>query len=118
MPDQSRILLVVDDEELCTRYEMVLRLCGFEPVWVSSRAALEELPRDLTAACVFSDHRPAREAICSRLLAQAIPVVRIDPFIRHGRERLPFDVVLPVASPARRLITAIHHLVPNGARPS
>ncbi len=97
---------------------MVLRLCGFQPVWVSSYAALDELPGDLTAACVFSDHRPAREAICSRLLAQAIPVVRIDPFIRHGRERLPFDVVLPVASPARRLITAIHHLVPNGARPS
>ena len=118
MTEQPRILLVVDDEELRVRYEMVLRLCGFQPVWISSQAVLEELPGDLMAACVFSDHRPAREAICAHLLAQAVPVVRIDPFIRHGREHLPFDVVLPATSPPRRLITALHHLVPNGARPS
>jgi hypothetical protein len=109
-------LLVLDDEELRVRYEMVLRLCGFVPVWVSSHSALDRLPENLLAACVFSDHRPAREAICARLLAQAVPVVRIDPFIRHGREHLPFDVVLPATSPPRRLITALHHLVPNGSR--
>jgi hypothetical protein len=118
LAEHSRILLVVDDEELRTRYEMVLRLCGFQPVWISSHSAFDDLPSDVMAACVFSDHRPAREAICACLLAQAIPVVRIDPFIRHGREHLPFDVVLPATSPPRRLITALHHLVPNGARPS
>jgi hypothetical protein len=118
LPEQPRVLLVVDDDELRARYEMVLRLCGFQPVWVSSQAALEPLPDGLIAACVFSDHRPAREAICARLLASAVPVVRIDPFIRHGREHLPFDVVVPATGSPRQLITALHHLVPNGARPS
>ena len=101
------------------RYKMVMRLCGFQPVWVSSYAALDELPGDLTSSCVFSD-RPARaEAICSRLLSRPYRSCASIQFVRHGRERLPFDVVLlQVASTARRLITAIHHLVPNGARPS
>jgi hypothetical protein len=112
------VLIVVDDDELRARYEIVLRLCGFQPIWVSSFSALHQLPEDLLAACVFSDHCPAREAICSQLLARAVPVVRIDPFIRHGREHLPFDVVLPATSPPRRLITALHHLVPYGARPA
>jgi hypothetical protein len=118
LSQQPKVLLVVDDDELRARYEMVLRLCGFQPVWVSSHAALDQMPDGLHAACVFSDHRPAREAICAQLLALAVPVVRIDPFIRHGREHLPFDVVLPATSPPRRLITALYHLVPNGARPA
>lgn len=116
--DQLKILLIVDDPELSARYELILRFCGYVPVSLSSRAVLGEIPAGVVAACVLSDHRPSVDAICSKLLAAVIPIVRIDPFIRHGREHLPFDVVLPASSEPRRLITALRHLVPNGAYPA
>jgi hypothetical protein len=115
---KSRVLLLVDDGELRARYELILRFCGFEPVAIGSRTALEKLPDHLIAACVLTDHSPVRETICSHLLAAAIPIVRIDPFIRHAREHLPFDVVLPATSEPRQLIAALRHLVPNGPRPA
>jgi hypothetical protein len=65
----------------------------------------------VVAACILTDHRPAGAAACSKLLAAAVPVVRIDPFIRHAREHLPFDVVLPAASEPRQLISALRHLL-------
>ena len=56
--------------------------------------------------------------MCARLLGAAIPVIQIDPFIRHAREHLPFDVVLPASSEPRELISALRHLVPDSARPA
>jgi hypothetical protein len=109
----GRVLLVVDDGELHARYEMILRFSGYEPVAVSGRTPLECLPTDVIAACVLTDHKAGAEAICATLLADAIPIVRIDPFIRHLREHLPFDVVLPTSSEPRQLITALRHLIPT-----
>ncbi|HXW05874.1 MAG TPA: hypothetical protein VD833_11620 [Vicinamibacterales bacterium] len=115
---RRKILLVVDDPELRTRYELVLRFCGFEPLALSTDSALDHVPADVVAGCVLTDHRADREAVCSKLLAAAVPVVRIDPFIRHAREHLPFDVVLPACSEPRQLITALRHLMPGTAYPS
>jgi hypothetical protein len=115
---RQKVLLVVDDVELRARYELVLRFCGFQPVALGTAEALTDLPGDIVAGCVLTDHGAVRETICYRLLAQAIPVVRIDPFIRHAREHLPFDVVLPATSEPRQLITALRHLMPGSAHPS
>ena len=115
---QPKILLIADDAEMSARYELILRFCGYVPVSLSSRAVLDEIPDGVIAACVLSDHRPGVEAICSKLLAAVVPIVRIDPFIRHAREHLPFDVVLPASSEPRQLITALRHLMPNGAHPA
>jgi hypothetical protein len=109
-----KILLVVDDAELRARYELVLRFCGFQPVAQSTTEALEGPPDGIVAGCVLTDHGAVREAICAKLLASAVPVVRIDPFIRHTREHLPFDVVLPASSEPRELIAALRHLMPGG----
>ena len=116
--ERPKVLLVVEDGPLRANYEWVLRFCGLEPVSMSARDAMEQLPDGTLAACVMADHRPLSEALCSRLLAAAIPLVRIDPFIRHAREHLPFDVVLPAVSEPRQLITAIRHLVPGAAHPA
>jgi hypothetical protein len=115
---RRKVLLVVDDAELRAQYELVLRFCGFEPVAFGTGEALERLPDDIVAGCVLTDHGSVREAICAKLLAAAVPVVRIDPFIRHAREHLPFDVVLPASSEPRQLITALRHLMPGTAHPS
>ncbi|HZY06151.1 MAG TPA: hypothetical protein VFE69_00325, partial [Ilumatobacteraceae bacterium] len=63
-------------------------------------------------------HQTDVSAMYSTLLAWAIPVVRIDPFIRHAREHLPFDVVLPASGEPKRVIAALRHLMPHGPRPS
>jgi CheY-like chemotaxis protein len=112
------VLLVVDNGELRARYELILRFCGYDPVAVSSRAAIETVPVDVAAAVLLTDHSRNLEAICRKLLDAAVPVVRIDPFIRHAREHLPFDVVLPASSEPRQLIAALRHLRPHGAAPS
>ena len=109
----KKVLLLVDDGELRARYELMLRFCGFEPVAVTSRSSVEVIPGDLIAACVLTDHSPAVERLCRHLLDAAVPVVRIDPFIRHAREHLPFDVVLPASGEPRQLIAALRHLVPD-----
>jgi hypothetical protein len=113
---QPKVLLVVDDGALRARYEMVLRFCGYRPVVTSSRDPLDHPQKGIIAACVLMDHGAARDALCARLLGWAIPVVKIDPFIRHAREHLPFDVVLPATSEPRELITALRHLMPHGAQ--
>jgi hypothetical protein len=110
---RQKVLLVVDDVEMRARYELVLRFCGLQPVALSTSEALAALPTDIIAGCVLTDYGADREAICSRLLAAAVPVVRIDPFIRHAREHLPFDVVLPASSEPRQLIAALRHLRPG-----
>jgi hypothetical protein len=115
---RPKVLLVVDDGELRARYEMVLRFCGYEPVPISWRTGRCDIPPGVVAACVLTGHHSAAEGVCSALLARAVPIVRIDPFIRHAREHLPFDVVLPATSEPRDLITALRHLVPGGAHPS
>ncbi len=115
--DPRKVLLVVPDGELRARYEMILRFCGLEPIHLPELDP-GQIPHGVMAACVLTDHRPGIEALCDRLLAAAIPVIRIDPFIRHAREHLPFDVVLPASSEPRDLISALRHLVPGGAGPS
>ena len=115
---KPRVLLVVDDAELQARYALVLRFCGFEPVPLGPAAALDSPPDGVVAGCVLTHHGSTREALCAKLLAAAVPVVRIDPYIRHAREHLPFHVVLPACSEPRQLITALRHLVPGGAMPS
>lgn len=116
--DRQRVLLVVPDGELRARYEMVLRFCGLEPVAAMPDRELHDIPAGVIAACVLNDHHSGAERLCARLLGAAIPVIRIDPFIRHAREHLPFDVDLPATSEPRQLISAIRHLVPNAARPA
>ena len=106
-----KVLLIVDRQDLRAQYEMVLRFCGYEPVSITNVADLDDMVGELSAACILTDHRASDAAICSKLLAAAVPVVRIDPFIRHAREHLPFDVVLPLASEPRQLITALRHLL-------
>ena len=108
--NRPRVLLLIDRPDLRMQYEMILRFSGYEPI-VLDRGDLDEPPVDVVAACVLTDHGPIDAAICSKLLAAAVPVVRIDPFIRHAREHLPFDVVLPLASEPRQLITALRHLL-------
>lgn len=108
---KAAVLLIVDRPDLRARYEMILRFSGYEPVVLNSPTELGEIPPGVVAACILTDHRPGDAAACSRLLAAAVPVVRIDPFIRHAREHLPFDVVLPLASEPRQLITALRHLL-------
>jgi hypothetical protein len=115
---KPKVLLVVDDVELQARYELVLRFCGFEPVPLGPGTSFDSLPDTVVAGCVLTHHGSAREALCAKLLAAAVPVVRIDPYIRHAREHLPFDVVLPACSEPRQLITALRHLMPGGATPS
>ena len=115
---QPKVLLVVDDGGLRARYELTLRFSGFQPVAISSSERFVRPPRGVLAACLLTDHRTDVSAIYSTLLAWAIPIVRIDPFIRHAREHLPFDVVLPLASEPRRLIRALHDLVPQGPYPA
>ena len=105
------VLLIVDRPDVCARYEMILRFCGYEPVVLGSPDELHEIPDGTVAACILIGHRGGDVAACSRLLAAAVPIVRIDPFIRHAREHLPFDVVLPLASEPRQLITALRHLL-------
>lgn len=107
---KPKVLLIVDRQDLRVRYEMILRFSGYEPIALAS-SELDEIPADVVAACILTVRRPGDAAVCSRLLANAVPVVRIDPFIRHAREHLPFDVVLPLASEPRQLITALHHLL-------
>ena len=106
-----KVLLIVDRQDLRAQYEMVLRFCGYEPVSIANIADLDDMAVELSAACILTDHRASAAAACSKLLAAAVPVVRIDPFIRHAREHLPFDVVLPLASEPRELITALRHLL-------
>ena len=115
---RPKVLLVVDDGGLRARYELTLRFSGFQPVAISSGERLLRPPRGVLAACLLTDHRTDVSAIYSTLLAWAIPVVRIDPFIRHPREHLPFDGVLPATSEPRRIISAIRQLMPHGAHPS
>lgn len=115
---QPRVLLQVDDGELRSRYEGILRFCGFEPVPVRSVDRLDSFPDGVVAGCVRTDHRLAAEMACEKLLAAAVPVVRIDPHIRRGREHLPFEVVLPATSEPRELIAALRHLVPQSAPPA
>jgi hypothetical protein len=115
---QPKILLVVDDGGLRARYELTLRFAGFQPVAISSSERLDRPPKGVIGACLLTDHQTDVRAIYSTLLAWAIPVVRIDPFIRHPREHLPFDVVLPATSEPRRLISALRQLMPNGRHPS
>lgn len=110
--DRPKVLLVIPDGELRARYETILRLCGIEPVSAPD-GELQDLPDGTIAGCVLTGCHPGAEQLCARLLAAAIPVVRIDPFIRHAREHLPFDVVLPASSEPRELITALRHLVPD-----
>jgi hypothetical protein len=106
-----KVLLIVARQDLRAQYEMVLRFCGYEPVSLADVADLDDMAGEFSAACILTDHRSAAAAACSKLLAAAVPVVRIDPFIRHAREHLPFDVVLPLASEPRQLITALRHLL-------
>jgi hypothetical protein len=107
-----KVLLIVDRQDLRAQYGMILRFCGYEPVSLASAADLDDqLVGELSAACILTDHRAHDAAVCAKLLAAAVPVVRIDPFIRHAREHLPFDVVLPLASEPRQLITALRHLL-------
>ena len=108
---RPKVLLLVDAPDLRMQYEMTLRFSGYEPHTIDSIGDLDALPSDVVAACILADHGRREAAICAQLLAAAVPVVRIDPFIRHGREHLPFDVVLPLASGPRKLITALHHLL-------
>ncbi len=108
---RPNVLLLVDAPDLRAQYEMILRFSGYEPVTVDRMTDLEEVASDISAACILADHGPREAAMCAQLLAAAVPVVRIDPYIRHGREHLPFDVVLPMTSEPRRLITALHHLL-------
>jgi hypothetical protein len=106
---RPKVLLLVDRHDLRLQYEMILRFSGYEPI-VMEPGDLDEPPSEVVAACVLTGHGPGDAVICSKLLAAAVPIVRIDPFIRHPREHLPFDVVLPVASEPRQLITALRHL--------
>lgn len=106
-----KVLLIVARQDLRAQYEMVLRFCGYEPVSLADVADLDDMAGEFSAACILTDHRSSAAAACSKLLAAAVPVVRIDPFIRHAREHLPFDVVLPLASEPRQLITALRHLL-------
>ena len=108
---RPRVLLIVARQDLRARYEMILRFSGYEPIALDSPADLDEIPAGVVAACILTVHRQRDAAACARLLAAAVPVVRIDPFIRHAREHLPFDVVLPLASEPRQLITALRHLL-------
>ena len=108
---RRKVLLIVDRPDLRAQYEMILRFCGYEPVLPTEGMNLDEVAGELAAACVLTDHRPGDAALCSKLLAAAVPIVRIDPFIRHAREHLPFDVVLPLGSEPRQLITALRHLL-------
>lgn len=105
-----RVLLIVDRPDLRAQYEMILRFSGYEPVAFDGRDELQPLPDDVAAACILSDHGRSDAELCTRLMAAAIPVVRIDPFVRHGREHLPFDVVLPLAGEPRQIIAALRHL--------
>jgi hypothetical protein len=114
---RPKVLLVVPDGELRARYELILRLCGLEPV-AAAGPDLQTPPEGTIAACILTDHRSSLEPLCGRLLAAAIPIIRVDPFIRHAREHLPFDVVLPASSEPRELIAALRHLVPGSARPA
>ena len=106
-----KVLLIVVRQDLRAQYEMVLRFCGYEPVSIGNIADLDDMAGELSAACILTEHRASAAAACSKLLAAAVPVVRIDPFIRHAREHLPFDVVLPLASEPRQLIAALRHLL-------
>lgn len=111
---QPKVLLVVDDGGLRARYELTLRFSGFQPVAISSSDPFDRPPRGVIAACLLTDHRTDVSAIYSTLLAWTIPVVRIDPFIRHPREHLPFDVVLPASGEPKRIISALRQLMPHG----
>ena len=115
---QPKVLLVVDDGELRARYELTLRFAGYQPLAISSGAPFERPPRGVIAACMLTDHQTDVSGIYSTLLAWAIPVVRIDPFIRHPRAHLPFDVVLPATSEPKRIISALRQLMPHGPHPS
>jgi hypothetical protein len=108
---RPKVLLLLDAPDLRAQYEMILRFSGYEPVTIESLADLQDVAPDVSAACILADHGPREAAMCAQLLAAAVPVVRIDPFIRHRREHLPFDVVLPMTSEPRQLITALHHLL-------
>jgi hypothetical protein len=108
---KPRVLLIVDRPDVRAGYEMILRFCGYEPIVLHTPSELGDIPDGTVAACILTQHRRGDEAACSKLLAAAIPVVRIDPFIRHPREHLPFDVVLPLASEPRQLIAALRHLL-------
>jgi len=111
---QPKVLLVVDDGGLRARFELTLRFSGFHPVAISSSERFLRPPRGVIAACLLTDHRTDVRAIYSTLLEWAIPVVRIDPFIRHAREHLPFDVVLPATGEPKRIIAALRQLMPHG----
>ena len=115
---QPKVLLVVDDGGLRARYELTLRFSGFQTMAISSSEQFDRPPKGVIAACLLTDHQIDVSAIYSTLLAWAIPVVRIDPFIRHAREHLPFDVVLPATSEPRRVISALRQLMPSGRHPS
>jgi hypothetical protein len=107
---RPRVLLIVDRQDLRARYEMILRFCGYEPVALYGRPDPDEIPTDVVA-CIMTDDRLGNEQLCSCLLAAAVPIVRIDPFIRHPREHLPFAVVLPLESEPRQVISALRQLV-------
>jgi hypothetical protein len=114
--DSPKVLLVVDDGEMRALYEGVLRSGGFEPVSVPGRAAMKQPLEGVVAGCVLTKHHSG-DPTCTKLLNAAVPVVRLDPYIRHAREHLPFDVVLPAGGEPRQVITALRHLLPSGAGP-
>jgi hypothetical protein len=115
--NSPKVLLVVDDRNLRARYEGALRSGGFEPISVAGRSALKEPLEGVVAGCVLTSHHTG-DPTCTKLLDAAVPVVRIDPYIRHAREHLPFDVVLPACGEPRQVITALRHLLPTGNRPA
>lgn len=109
----GKVLLLVDSDELRARYAGQLRWSGFEPVALTTWQGLANIPDGVVAACMLTNRSPRDEAICASLLAAAVPVVLLDPNIRHPREHLPFDVELPLGGDPRQVIAAIRHLTPS-----
>jgi hypothetical protein len=112
-----KVLLVVHDGDLRARYEGVLRSFGFEPVSLRDGESLVSPPDGVVAGCVLTPHH-APDFTCAKLLDAAVPVVRIDPHIRHARQHLPFDVVLPADGEPRQVIAALRHLLTTTTPPA
>ena len=111
---QPKVLLVVDDGGSAGWVQTGAEILRLPAGSISSSETFVRPPRGVIAACLLTDHRTDVRAIYSTLLAWAIPVVRIDPFIRHRREHLPFDVVLPATGEPKRIIAALRQLMPHG----
>ena len=112
-----KVLLVVHDGDLRAQYEGVLRSFGFVPVSLREGESLKSPPDGVVAGCVLTPNHTG-DPTCARLLDAAVPVVRIDPHIRHAREHLPFDVVLPASGEPRQVIAALRHLLTTAAPPA